>query len=124
MRRRDFIKVIAGSAAAWPLAARAQQAKPAYVGVLHPFSPPDRWAAGLRRGLRDLGYVEGRNITIDERGSDGHDDRLDALAKELIDNKVDVLVTITGPPVFAARRHTTTLPIVMAISGDGVGAPG
>ena len=92
--------------------------------MLHPFSPPDPWAAGLRRGLRDLGYVEGRTITIDERGSEGHDERLDALAKELIDNKVDVLVTITGPPFFAARRQTTKLPIVMAISGDGVGAPG
>ena len=123
MRRREFITLLGGTAA-WPLVAQAEQAKPAYVGVLHPFSPPDRWAAGLRRGLRDLGYVEGRNITIDERGSDGHDDRLDALAKELIDNKVDVLVTITGPPFFAARRQTTTLPIVMAISGDGVGAPG
>jgi putative ABC transport system substrate-binding protein len=92
MRRRDFVSLI-GGATAWPFVVRAQQPRPAYVGVLHPFSPPDRWAAGLRRGLRDLGYVEGRTIIIDERGSDGHDERLDALAKELIDNKVDVLVT-------------------------------
>jgi putative ABC transport system substrate-binding protein len=123
MKRRDFVSLI-GGATAWPFVVRAQQPRPAYVGVLHPFSPPDRWAAGLRRGLRDLGYVEGRTIIIDERGSEGHDERLDALAKELIDNKVDVLVTITGPPFFAARRHTTTLPIVMAVSGDGVGASG
>jgi putative tryptophan/tyrosine transport system substrate-binding protein len=123
MRRREFIGVVGGSAA-WSFAARAQQSRPAHIGVLHPFSTPDPWAAGLRRGLRDLGYVEGRTIIIDERGSDGHDERLEALAKELIDNKVDVLVTITGPPLFAARRLTTTLPIVMAISGDGAGAPG
>jgi len=124
MRRRDFILLVGGSAVAWPLAARPLQLRSPRIGVLHPFSTPDPWAAGLRRGLRDLGYVEGRTITIDERGSEEHDERLDGLAKELIDNKVDVLVTITGPAFFAATRHTKTLPIVMAISGDGVGVPG
>jgi putative tryptophan/tyrosine transport system substrate-binding protein len=113
MKRREFITLLGGAAVAWPLAARGQQPRSPRIGVLHPFSPPDPWAAGLRRGLRDLGYV-----------SEGHDERLDALAKELMDNRVDVLVTITGAPFFAARRLTTTLPIVMAISGDGVGAPG
>jgi putative ABC transport system substrate-binding protein len=124
MKRREFITLLGGAAAAWPVAARAQQPRSPRIGVLHPFSPPDPWAAGLRRGLRDLGYVEGQTITIDERGAEDHDERLDGLAKELIDSKVDVLVTITGPPLFAARRLTTTLPIVMAISGDGAGAPG
>jgi putative ABC transport system substrate-binding protein len=124
MRRRELIALLGGTAATWPLAVCAQQPRLPRVGVLHPFSPPDPWAAGLRRGLRDLGYVEGRTITIVERGSEEHDERLAALAKELIDDKVDVLVTITGPPLFAARQLTTTLPIVMAISGDGGGAPG
>jgi putative tryptophan/tyrosine transport system substrate-binding protein len=124
MRRRDFIIVVGAAAGTSPLAVRGQQPRLPRVGVLHPFSSPDPWAAGLRRGLHDLGYVEGRTITIDERGSEEHDERLDRLAKELIDGKVDVLVTITGPAYFAARRHTTTLPIVMALSGDGVGAVG
>jgi len=123
--RRQFISALGGAAVAWPLAARAQaQPRPAHIGVLHPFSPPDPWAAELRRGLRDLGYVEGRTITIDERGSEGRDELLDGLAKELIDSQVDVLVAITGPPFQAARRQTTTVPIVMAVSSDGVGAPG
>src|SRR5262249_24796805 len=106
------------------MAAPAQQARPIRVGVLHPFSPPEPWTAGLRRGLRDLGYVEVRNIIIDQRGSEGRDDRLDSLAKELIARKVGVLVAINRPPLHAARRQTTTLPIVMAVSSDGAGAPG
>jgi putative tryptophan/tyrosine transport system substrate-binding protein len=124
MQRREFVTLLGSAAAAWPLAARAQQPRPARIGALHPFSPPHPWVAGLRRGLRDLGYVEGRTITIDERGSDGRDERLDGLAQELIDSKVDVLVVLTGPPFRAARRRTTTVPIVMAVSSDGVGAPG
>jgi putative ABC transport system substrate-binding protein len=124
MRRRAFIKIVSGVAVTWPLVARGQRPRPPRVGVLHPFSSPDPWAAALKRGLRDLGYVEDRTITIDERGAEGHDERLSALARELIDSKVDVLVTITGPPFFAARQLTATLPIVMSISGDGVNALG
>jgi len=75
--------------------------------VLHPFAPPDPWRR-RSEGLRDLGYVEGRTITIDERGSEGRDERLDSLAQELIDSKVDVLVAITGPPFQAAKRRTNT----------------
>src|SRR5262245_22780474 len=123
MRRREFLGLVGGAPAIWPMVARAQQ-RPARVGVLHPFWTPDPWAAALRRGLREFGYVEGRTITIDERGSEGRDDKLDGLAKELIDNKVDVVVAITGAPFLATRRQTTTLPIVMAVSSDGVGAPG
>ena len=123
MRRREFFGLVVGAAAAWPTVARAQ-VRPAHIGVLHPFSTPDPWATALRRGLRELGYVEGQTITIDERGSEGRDDRLDGLARELIDNKVDVVVAITGSPFLATRRQTTTLPIVMAVSSDGVGAPG
>jgi putative tryptophan/tyrosine transport system substrate-binding protein len=124
MRRREFITMVGGAAVTWPLAARGEAPRLPRIGVLHPFTPPDPWAAGLKRGLRDLGYVEGRNITIDERGAEENDTRLIALARELIDSNVDVLVTITGPAFFAARRLTTTLPIVMSISGDGVNAVG
>ena len=123
MRRREFIGLV-GIGTLWPLAARAQQRRPARIGVLHPFAPPDPWAAAVRKGLRDLGYVEGRTITVYERGSEGRDERLDSLAQELIDSKVDVLVAITGPPFQAAKRRTNTVPIVMAVSSDGVGAPG
>jgi putative ABC transport system substrate-binding protein len=122
MRRREFIAGLL--VAATTGRAQAQQPGPARIGALHPFSPPHPWVAGLRRGLRDLGYVEGRTITIDERGSDGRDERLDSLAQELIDSKVDVLVAMTGPPFQAAKRRTNTVPIVMAVSSDGVGAPG
>jgi putative ABC transport system substrate-binding protein len=100
--RWQFISTLCGASLAWPLAARAQRPRPARIGALHPFSPPHPWIAGLRRGLLDLGYVEGRTITIDERGSDGRDERLDGLAQELIDSKVDALVALTGPP-FRAR---------------------
>ena len=102
MRRREFIGLV-GSGTLWPLAARAQQRRPARIGVLHPFAPPDPWAAALRKGLRDLGYVEGRTITIDERGSEGRDERLDSLAQELIDSKVDVLVRLSHLPESICR---------------------
>jgi putative ABC transport system substrate-binding protein len=123
MRRREFLGVLGGAAAAWPLSARAQQ-RPARIGALHPFSAPHPWTAGLRRGLRDLGYVEGRTITVDERGSDGRDERLDDLAQDLIASKVDVMVVMTGPALWAARRASSTVPIVISVSSDGVGTPG
>jgi putative ABC transport system substrate-binding protein len=126
MDRRNFITLLGGAAAAWPARAYAQQRRPARIGVLHTFAPPHPWVAGLRRGLRDLGYVEGKTITIVERGSDAwaqrdRDERLDGLAQELIDSKVDVLVVMTGPALRAARQRASTVPIVMAVSSDGSG---
>ena len=124
MRRREFLALL-GCAATWPLGAGAERAsRPFIIGTLHPYSPPDPWLAGLRQGLRDLGYVEGKNITIEERWAEGSDERLDRLAKELIDGKTDILVVMMGPALRAATRHTTTVPIVMAVSGDGRRAPG
>jgi ABC-type uncharacterized transport system substrate-binding protein len=118
--RRDFITLL-GGAAAWPLAARAQQLRQTRIGILHPGSPPDPWLEGLRQGLRDLGYTEEHNIAIEYRWAEGKSERLDELAQELIEKKVDVIVVMTGPAVLAARRRTTTVPIVMAISGDPIG---
>jgi putative tryptophan/tyrosine transport system substrate-binding protein len=122
MRRREFIASL-GAATAWSFRAHAQQSLPrqARIGVLHPGSPPDPWLEGLRQGLNSLGYTEGRNIAFEYRWAEGKGERLEGLAQELIDRKVDVIVIMTGPAVLAARRRTTALPIVMAVSGDPIG---
>src|SRR5215510_9098722 len=125
MRRREFLTAFSGVAATWPLGALAQQGQRLIViGTLHVYSPPDPWLEALRQGLRDLGYVEGRNIKIEERWAEGRNDRLDGLAQELIDSKVDVVVTMMGPALRAARQKTSTVPIVMATSSDGIGTVG
>ncbi len=123
MKRREFITLV-GGAAAMPLGARAQVRRQIVIGTLHVYSPPDPWLDALRQGLRDLGYAEGKNIKIEERWAEGRNDRLDGLAQELIDSKVDILVPMMGPAAAAARRKTVTVPIVMAISGDGTGTAG
>src|SRR6516225_2668074 len=125
MRRRDFIKGIAGSATAWPLVAHAQQAtKVARIGFLGSTfaSPWARRVAAFRSGLRNLGYVEGENIAIEFRWAEEKYDQLSRLAAELIRLKVDVLVTYGTPGSLVAKSATTTIPIVMAHSGDAVAA--
>jgi putative ABC transport system substrate-binding protein len=122
MKRRDFITLLGGAAAAWPLAARAQQARMARIGFLGPtsyFGLQERMDA-LRAGLHDLGYVEGDNLSIDFRWAEGRYDRLTALAAELVRLKVDVIVTSSTPATLAAKQATTTIPIVMAATGDAV----
>jgi putative ABC transport system substrate-binding protein len=123
VRRREFITLLGGTAT-WPLAVRAQGQRPIRIGTLHVYSRPDPWLDALRQGLRELGYSDGGNIRIEERWADGRIDRLDGLAQELIDGKVDILVAMMGPALLAARRRTETVPIVMAISSDGVGTVG
>jgi putative ABC transport system substrate-binding protein len=121
MKRREFITFL-GGAAAWPLAAKAQQARMTRIGFLGPtsyFGMQERMDA-LRAGLRDLGYVEGDNLSIDFRWAEGRYDRLPALAAELVRLKVDVIVTATTPATLAAKQATTTIPIVMAATGDAV----
>jgi putative ABC transport system substrate-binding protein len=122
LKRRDFITLL-GSAAACPLAARAQPAgkifRIGYVGLPTGDSLPKRLEA-FRAGLRDLGYEEGRNIVIEFRWADGHYERLPALFTELIRLNVDVIVTHGTPGGLAAKKATTTIPIVFAMAGDAV----
>jgi putative ABC transport system substrate-binding protein len=125
MRRREFITLLGGTAAAWPLAVRAQQpANIARIGFLGPASASN-WADRLeafRVSLRDLGYVEGQNIVIESRWADEKYNRLPELAAELVDRKVDVIVTYGTPGTLAAMRATKVIPIVMAYSGDALSA--
>jgi putative ABC transport system substrate-binding protein len=122
MRRRDFITVVAGAAAGWPFAARAQQkATPVigYLGVGAPGTSASNVAA-LRQGLSETGYVEGQNLTIEYRWAEGRYDRLPALAADLVGRKVDVIVAGAPPAAHAAKNATSTIPIVFT-SGDAVG---
>ena len=126
MRRRDFIRAVAGSAAAWPLMARAQQTAP-LIGFLNAFSQAawEQPVLAFRRGLSEEGYVEGRNVAIAFRWAEGQYDRLPALAAELVRLPVTVLVA-TGGSITAlkAKAATTSVPVVFGIGGDPVcGAP-
>jgi putative ABC transport system substrate-binding protein len=125
MRRRDFITLLGGTAAAWPLAARAQQPAVPVIGVLHT-STADRIRlpelTALRDGLRDAGYVEGRNLTIEYRFGENHYERLPALAADLVRRRVAVIFAGGGGGVgpLAAKAATTTIPIVFIIGADPV----
>jgi putative tryptophan/tyrosine transport system substrate-binding protein len=123
MKRREFIALLSGTAVAWPLAARAQQAKVATIGLLGTgtAAAQSQWAAFLQR-MRELGWVEGRNLAIEYRWAEGHTERLAVLAKDLVRLKVDVIVTHNTPGPLAAKQATSTIPIVFATAGDPVGA--
>jgi putative ABC transport system substrate-binding protein len=122
--RRELLAAL-GGAAAWPLAARAQQAgKVPRIGFLG-LASPSTFASrleGFRLGLRDFGYVEGANITIEYRWAEGRYERLPELAAELVRSNVDLIVTHATPGSLAAKRATTTIPIVMTAIGDPVAA--
>ena len=123
MRRREFVAAL-GGAAAWPVIARAQQAgKLPVIGYLSPGSsavgPLARHDA-FQDGLRELGYVEGKNIAIVYRFADGKFDRLDELATELVGLKVDLIVSVVTPASLAAKNATSTIPVVMVSVGDPV----
>src|SRR6202051_1570008 len=122
--RRQFISVLGGVVVAWPLAALAQSEKISRIGFLTRYSDASVSAQidAFRQGLRDLGWVEGKTISIEYRDAEGQADRLAALAAELVGLNVDVIVTVDTPPTQAAQRATSTIPIVIAVSADPVGA--
>jgi putative tryptophan/tyrosine transport system substrate-binding protein len=126
IRRRDFVILLGGGAAAWPLPARAQQSAVPVVGFLSSRSPGESAyvVAAFRQGLRGAGFVEGQNAAIAFRWAEGHYDRLPGLAAELIELRVAVLFTAGGPPsAFAAKSATQTIPVVFsaAIDPDRIG---
>lgn len=123
MHRRTFLGAVAAGFVAAALTAEAQRAgKTARVGVLWPYSPTatSPFADALRQGLRELGYVEGKSVVLEERWAEGRLDRLPSLAAELVGLKVDVIVTMSTPAGQAAARATTTIPIVITLVADPV----
>jgi putative ABC transport system substrate-binding protein len=120
MQRRDFIKRIVGSAAAWPLAARAQQ-RPTKIPRIGIIDNAPIWDH-FRQGLSELGNIEGRDVVIEYRSGQGQPDRLAAAASELASLQVDVIVTSGSAATQAAKQATTTIPIVMIAVGDPVRA--
>jgi putative tryptophan/tyrosine transport system substrate-binding protein len=124
MTRRQFITLLGGAAAAWPLAARAQQAgKLPTIGFLGASTPPNwsQWTAAFVQRMRELGWTEGRTVAIEYRWAEGRSERFTEIATEFVRLKVDVIVTV-GTAVAAAKQATSTIPIVFAIAVDPIGS--
>ena len=122
MKRREFITLLGGSAAAWPLAAVAQQPKVWRIGVLLPVPPMPAMLSAFRDGMRERGYVEGQNLSIDVRWPQGTFEHDPSPVGELINSTVDVIVVWGTPTMIAVRHATSSIPIVMVAVGDPVGS--
>jgi putative tryptophan/tyrosine transport system substrate-binding protein len=122
VKRREFIALLLGAAAAWPLVARAQQATSPVIGFIGVTSHEEwrDYVAAFHRGLNDTGYVEGRNVTMEYRWAEGRYDRLPAMASDLVGRKADVIVAIAPPAALAAKAATRTIPIVFFMGSDPV----
>ena len=121
LRRREFIAGL-GGAAAWPLAARAQQQKPIIGWLLTQPGVPRRGVIdAFRRGLAEIGFLEGRDVTIEYHTADGHLEQLPSLAADLVRRKVAVIVAVTGDAALAVKAATRTIPVVLFMGGDPVG---
>ena len=123
MKRREFITLLGGAAAGWPLAARAQQMKLPTIGFLGASTPSNwtPWTAAFLQRMRELGWTEGRTVAIEYRWAEGRSERFTEIAAEFVRLKVDVIVTV-GTAVAAAKQATSTIPIVFAIAVDPVGS--
>ena len=125
MKRREFIVLLGGMAgAAWPLAARGQQAPRPVIGLLGSGSAAaqSEWTAALLQRLRELGWSEGRNLTIEYRWGEGRTERFSEIAAEFVQRKVTIILTHNTPPTLAAKQATSSIPIVFATAGDPIGA--
>jgi ABC-type uncharacterized transport system substrate-binding protein len=122
MKRREFISLL-GGAAAWPLAARAQQVKPPTIGFLGTatLSTMSSRVAALVQRMRELGWIDGRNVAIEYRWAEGRSERFTEIAAEFVSLKVDVIVTQGTPLTLATKKATATIPIVSVVMGDPVG---
>jgi putative ABC transport system substrate-binding protein len=123
MRRREFIALLSGGAVAWPLGVRAQPSRQPTIGFLGSgtLESQGQWVAAFLQRLRELGWIDGRNITIEYRWAEGSGDRAVELAAELARTKVDVIVTYANPIVLAAKQATAKIPIVFAAAADPLG---